>query len=208
MMDRRPGICMRTGGAARGRGPHTVGERSRGRGCRIVNTLAGPSPPIKGHRSPCGRSRWLGRETFRDGAGPPDRVAWWWSGAAGRRVGRWPSRVQRGVAVRIARVAEPGSPWRSLPPNPGRCHGRAGSRLIKGHVARRRRVALATGPVLRRWASASVGNARFLRQLRRPVSVGNGAVFGTVWDGAASHCRPTDVRLVWPTYRSPACAAS
>ena len=128
MMDRRPGICVRTGGAARGRSPHTVGERSRGRGCRIVNTLAGPSPPIKGHRSPCGRSRWLGRETFRDGAGPPDRVAWWWAGAAGRRVGRWPSRVQRGVAVRIARVAEPGSPWRSLPPNPGRCHGRAGSR--------------------------------------------------------------------------------
>ena len=34
----------------------------------------------------------------------------------------------------------------------------------------------------RRWASASVGNAGFLSQLRRPASVGVGAVFGTVWD--------------------------
>ena len=33
----------------------------------------------------------------------------------------------------------------------------------------------------RRWASASVGNAGFLRQLRRPASVGVDAVFGTVW---------------------------
>jgi hypothetical protein len=31
-------------------------------------------------------------------------------------------------------VAEPVSPWRSLPPNSGRCHGRAGKRLIKGHA--------------------------------------------------------------------------
>jgi len=35
-------------------------------------------------------------------------------------------------------------------------------------------------PDWRWWASVSVGNAGFLRQLRRPASVGVGTVFGTV----------------------------
>ena len=58
----------------------------------------------------------------------PDRVAWGWAGAVDRRVGRRPSQVHGSGRVGIGGAAERGLPWRSLPPNSGRCHGPAGQR--------------------------------------------------------------------------------
>jgi hypothetical protein len=109
-------------------------RRTRGPGCRIVGRLAGPSRPMKGRRSPWGCFRWLGRETSPGDAARPDRVALWWAGVGGRRAGRWPSQVCGPVCVGIKEAAEPGSPSRSLPPNPGRCHGPAGDRTADGAI--------------------------------------------------------------------------
>ena len=136
MRGRRPGPHMRTRVAARGHSRHTVPARTRVRGCRSVGTLAGPSPPTTAHRSPESRSRWLGRGTSRGGAAPPDRVALWWAAVVGRRAPSRPSRVHDGCGVRIAGVAAPGSPWQSVHPNPGRCHGRVGNDSVRSAPGR------------------------------------------------------------------------
>ena len=111
MTDRRPGTCMRTREAARDRSLSTASERSRGPGCHSVGTLADPSPPPSGFRSPWGRSGWPEQETSRDGAGPPGRVVWWWDGAGVRRAGCSPTRVHASMHVGIGVAAASGSPW-------------------------------------------------------------------------------------------------
>ena len=95
-------------------------------------------------------------------------MALWWAGVVGRRAGNRPTRVHDGCGVRIAGVAAPGSPWRSVPPNQGRCHGRAGNdsevailaivrvllRLLQSRVlgSRRRWLGRCHGPDSRRAA--------------------------------------------------------